>query len=83
MQEQCLLLMNSLEKKNNMSNIKENWNKPNGDEIDVPDELMPLFNKIGMQIKFLTISGKNEILTIADILEGTRKFFSENKHLLE
>ena len=66
-----------------MSNIKENWNKPDGDVIDVPDELMPLFNKIGTQIKFLTISGKNEVQTVADILEGTRKFFSENKNLLE
>jgi hypothetical protein len=66
-----------------MSNIKENWNKAVDGEIDIPDELMPVFNKVGMQINFITICGKNEVQAVADIVEGTRKFFSENKHLLE
>jgi hypothetical protein len=56
----------------------ENWNKAdeNGD-IDVPDELMPLFNKIGMQFRLYTISGKNEIQAIADCVYIAEKFFKE------
>lgn len=66
-----------------MSKINENWTKVIDGEIDVPDELMPVFNKVGMQIRMLTISGKNEVLTIAHIVEGTRKFYSKHPHLLE
>ena len=43
--------------------INKNWVEPIDDLIDVPDVLMPLFNKVGMQIKFHTISGENEILS--------------------
>ncbi len=60
-----------------------NWTEPINDEINVPDDLMPLFNKVGFQIRFYTISGKNEIITIADIVEISRKFFSKNKNLLD
>jgi hypothetical protein len=63
--------------------IPENWNKSSdGKSIDVPDVLMPLFNKIGMQLRFHTISDKSEVLTIADTLELSRKFFKENKETL-
>lgn len=60
------------------------WTKPNKDGIiDVPDELMPLFNQIGMQMRFATISGKNEVLTIAHMVYKAHKFFSENPELLK
>lgn len=63
--------------------IKEDWTKPKDGVLDVPDCLMPLFNKIGNQIRFHTISGKDEILTIANMLEASRQFFSKNPELLE
>lgn len=43
---------------------------------------MPLFNKVGMQIRFHTFSGKNEMLTIAHIVEKARQFFKENPDAL-
>jgi hypothetical protein len=36
---------------------------------------MPLFNKVGTQLRFHTISGKNEALTIAHIIQRCQKFF--------
>ena len=63
--------------------INPEWTKPIDDTIDVPDELMPLFNKVGMQVKLMTISGKNEVQTIADIVELSRKFFKDKSNLLE
>ena len=63
--------------------INPEWTKPIDDTIDVPDELMPLFNKVGMQVKLMTISGKNEVQTIADIVELSRKFFKDKPNLLE
>jgi hypothetical protein len=65
-----------------MEKINENWTEPVGDEINVPDILMPLFNKVGIQIRFHTISGKNEILTIAHIVENSRIFFRDNPDAL-
>lgn len=62
--------------------INKNWVEPIDDLIDVPDVLMPLFNKVGMQIKFHTISGENEILTIARIVEVSRQFFRDNPEAL-
>lgn len=50
--------------------------------IDFPDELMPLFDKVGMQMRFCTISGKNESLTVAHICQISQKFFSEHPNLL-
>lgn len=73
-------------------NTTKDWTKPNdNDEIDVPDELMPLFNQIGTQIRLHTISGKNEILTVAHCVRNAQKFFqsriseleAENKRLIE
>ena len=65
-----------------MEKINENWTEPVGDEINVPDILMPLFNKVGMQIRFHTISGKGETLTIAHIVEKSRRFFRDNSDAL-
>ena len=67
----------------NKKHINPEWTKPIDDTIDVPDELMPLFNKVGMQVKLMTISGKNEVQTIADIVELSRKFFKDKPNLLE
>ena len=45
---------------------KTDWTIPNDDQIiDVPDNLYPLFNKLGMQIKMYGIAKKNEVLTVA------------------
>lgn len=65
-----------------MTKITNDWNKPVNDEIDVPDALMPLFNKVGMQIRFMTLLDKNEIVTIADIVEISRRFFRDNPSAL-
>lgn len=55
----------------------EDWTKPDeNDIIHVPDELDPLFNKIGMQLRFHTISGKNEMQTIAHMVYNAQKFFN-------
>lgn len=63
--------------------ISKHWTKPVNDEIDVPDILMPLFNKVGFQLRFHTLSGKNEVVTIADIVEISRRFFKENPEALK
>jgi hypothetical protein len=65
------------------ANIPADWTKPVDDILTVPDPLEPLFNKIGMQINFLTISGKNKTLTVADITEISRRFFSSNQDALQ
>ena len=51
--------------------------------INVPDEIYPLFNKLGFQIRFCTISGKNEILTVAHMVQIAQDFFIENPELLK
>jgi hypothetical protein len=51
-------------------------------EIDIPDELMPLFNKLGNQMCFHKISGKNEVLTIAHMVFISREFFEKHPELL-
>jgi hypothetical protein len=56
------------------------WSKPINDQLDVPDELMPLFNKVGMQMRFHTISGKNEITTVAHIVQIAHEFFCKVKY---
>ncbi len=54
------------------------WNKADSDgNINIPDELDEVFNKVGMQIRFHTISGKNEVQTIADIVQGCQRFFKK------
>lgn len=52
-------------------------------KINIPDELMPLFNKMATQIRFHTISGKGEVETCAHILWNVHKFYAENPGLLE
>lgn len=62
--------------------IDEKWTEPKNDSISVPDALYPLFNKIGFQLRFHTISGKNEILTMAHITEIARQFFKQHPETL-
>lgn len=66
-----------MSQKNKIEKVK-NWNK--ADEtgnINVPDHLDDAVNKVGMQIRFHTISGKDEIQTICDIVYGLEDFFSK------
>lgn len=58
-----------------MKELSKDWTEIKDEQIDIPDELMPLFNKIGMQLRFHTISGKSEVLTIAHILRKAEEFF--------
>jgi len=55
--------------------IAVDWTVVEGDQINVPDELMPLFNSIGMQLRFHTISGKSEVLTVAHMVRKAEMFF--------
>lgn len=62
---------------------REDWTKVHEDGcIHVPDELDPLINKIGMQIRFHTISDKSEGETICHIAAICQKFFKENPEYL-
>lgn len=61
----------------------KDWTKADKDgTISVPDELDSLYNKIGMQLRFHTISGKNEVQTVADMVYIAQKHFSEHPELL-
>ncbi len=44
--------------------------------MEIPDEIMPLFNKISMQIAFYEHSDKNRNLTIAHIIGNAQEFFT-------
>lgn len=60
----------------------EDWSKP--DEkgiIHVPDELDELFNDIGMQLRFHTISGKNEIEAIARMVWLADRFYKKKYNI--
>lgn len=59
----------------------EDWCKEDEGSIDVPDILMPLFNKIGMQLRFHTISNKDEMATICSMVWIAQKFFHEFKNV--
>ena len=59
----------------------EDWCKEYEGSIDVPDNLMPLFNKLGFQLRFHTISGKNEVATICSMVWIAQKFFHEFKNV--
>lgn len=49
--------------------MNKDWTIPDSEGmIDVPNELMPLFNQVGMQLGFHTISGKGEVETVASIV---------------
>ncbi len=62
-----------------LSEEKEiDWTVPDANgNINIPDELDVLFNKIGMQMRFHTISGKNELQTVVDMVWIAAKFFKE------
>ena len=54
------------------------WNIADSEgTIHIPDELDGIFNRVGMQVRFHTVSGKNEIQTFADIVHKCQKFFKE------
>ncbi len=50
--------------------------------INVPDELDELFNSVAMQLRFHTISGKNEVMTVAHIVSNAEKFFRKKYETL-
>ena len=60
----------------------KDWTEVVDGKIDVPDQLMPIFNKIATQLRFHTISGKGEVETIAHILCNCQMFFYDNPDLL-
>lgn len=61
-----------------------NWTEPDKDgNVNIPDELDPLFNKLGMQMRFHTISGKNEAQTVVDMTYLADKFYSEKINTLK
>ena len=62
-----------------MNSIKD-WTDPKKNEdgteyIDVPDELMTLFNQVGFQLRLHTITGKEEVKTVASIIYLAQRFF--------
>jgi hypothetical protein len=58
------------------------WSPESSDGIvELPDELDPLFNKLGMQLRFHTISGKEEAGTIIDMVYIAQKFFTQHPEL--
>ena len=59
----------------------EDWCKEEEGSIDVPDNLMPLFNKLGMQLRFHTISGNDEMATICSMVWIAQKFSHEFKNV--
>lgn len=59
----------------------DNWCKEDNGSIDVPDNLMPLFNKLGMQLQVHTISGKDKMATICSMVWIAQKFFHEFKNV--
>lgn len=62
-----------------MNQIKD-WNKADKDGIiNIPDHLDKAVNKVGMQLRFHTMSGKNEIQTICDIVYGLESYFAKAK----
>lgn len=59
------------------SEVKEvkDWSVPNEGTIDVPDDLFPFMNKVNFQFGFVLISGKNETIAAAHIVQGAEEFF--------
>lgn len=55
--------------------LSEDWTEVNDNSINVPDELDPLLNRIGMQINFMLYSDKDKNLTICHILRLSEEFF--------
>ncbi len=66
-----------------MADEVKDWSIPDeNDMLHVPDDLHPLFNKMGFQFRFVTISGKNEAIAAAHCVQIAQKFFSEHPELL-
>lgn len=61
----------------NVTKPMEDWTKVVEGKISVPDELDPLVNSIGIQLRFHTISGKGEVETVCHIAYNAQKFFKE------
>ena len=59
--------------------LTPDWTKVEDNQIELPDHLDPLLNKIGMQVRFHTLSGKNELLTICHIVRIAEEFFLKPK----
>jgi hypothetical protein len=55
---------------------EKNWSDPdeNGN-VQMPDELEPLYNKLGFQLRFHTISGKGETATLVHMTRIAEEFF--------
>jgi hypothetical protein len=63
---------------NNVETKIKDWTKADDNgEIHVPDQLDKLVNSIGMQFKFVSISGKNEGQAICDIAYKAQLVFTE------
>lgn len=61
-----------------METLEKDWTIADKDGIiHIPDELDPLFNKLGMQLRFHVYSDKNEIQTIADMVWIAEEFFKK------
>lgn len=55
---------------------KKDWNKADENGIiNVPDHLDKAVNIVGTQLRFHTISGKNEAQTICDIVQKLESYF--------
>lgn len=55
--------------------LREDWNKVVNENINVPDDLDPLINKLGFQLRFHTISGKGEVETLCSMARIAEEFF--------
>jgi hypothetical protein len=74
-----------------MKTEEKDWTIPEGDIIHVPDRLDQLFNRLGMQLRFHTISKRNEMQVIANMTRIAdehastlnRKVLEENEKLKE
>ena len=75
--------MNTEKEQTGKEGKSADWSEPTNGGINVPDDLMPLFNKVGVQIRFHTISGKNENLAIAHIVRVAEMFFQQRISDLE
>lgn len=66
-----------------MKKIDPDWPEIIDNNINVPDELVPLLNKISTQFYFCILSDKNETLALCCMVEISRQFFKENRNLLD
>jgi hypothetical protein len=70
--------LNTMEEKKDWSFSDENG------MINVPEHLDALINKIGTQLRFHTISGKNEVHTVVDMVWIAERYFKDiNADLLD